>query len=79
MSHTQDTTTGAIDRSISHDEIVTVMVESVSVGFDELRETMPDDQEYDYVDTQGANGYPLREVWSTAGEEWRVHLQVRRA
>lgn len=76
MSHTQNTVAGAIARSISHDEIVTVLVEDIDAAFAEL--TSDIDDNYDHTDTGGAQ--PLREVWSTDvedGNDWRVHLLQR--
>lgn len=75
MSTTQTEVAGAIARSISHDEIVTVKVESIADAYAEL--TAECDAEGS-ADTLG--GYdgdkPLREVWGTTddGDEWRVHL-----
>lgn len=70
----QDNIQGAINRSISHNEIVTVDVEDIDAAMAALTEGL--DCEYDYVDTQGGRecDQTLREVWSTTGEEWRVHL-----
>ena len=74
MSHQQNTVTGAIARSISHDEIVTVKVgseEDMQAVYDALiANSLAKD--YDHVDVTGT----LREVWGTDGEgnEWRVHL-----
>lgn len=80
MSHTTDTVAGAIARSISHDEIVTVRVDDIDAAFTEL--TADTDDDYDYVDTSGGyeGGQKLREVWSTDaedGNDWRVHLLQR--
>lgn len=71
MSHTQDTIVGAIDRSISHDEIVTVTVELIETAYSEIAADAED-----YTDTQDQDGRPLREVWGITddGDEWRVHL-----
>lgn len=80
MNHTQETIKGAIARSISHDEIVTVTVDDIDAAFADLTAETEDD--YDHVDTRG--GYdaekPMREVWSTDaadGNDWRVHLVLR--
>lgn len=81
MSHTQHTVAGAIARSASHDEIVTVIVEDIEAAFAELKATMPDDGDYDYVDTRGQDDEPLREVWDASSDDgsmgWRVHLIQR--
>ncbi len=72
MSTTTDTIEGAIARSISHDEIVTVTVDDIDTAFAAL--TASTDDDYDYVDT----ALDRREVWSTdAADSWRVHLLVR--
>lgn len=77
MSHTTDTVDGAIDRSISHNEIVTVRCADIDVAFGELLDAVADDT-YDYVATHDADGERMLEVWSTSGEEWRVHLSAAR-
>ena len=76
MSHTQYVVKGAIDRSSQYDEIVTVIVEDIKAAFTALT---ADQDDYDYVDTRGEYGEPLREVWDTSHDDdssdWRVHLQ----
>lgn len=80
MSHTQHTVDGAIARSISHDEIVTISLGSeddMQAAFERLiGDVLAED--YDHVDVTGT----LREVWGQDGEgnDWRVHLmQAERA
>jgi hypothetical protein len=74
MSHTQDTTTGAIARSISHDEIVTVRIgaeEDMSDAYDALiADPLCEDHDKVYATAT------LLEVWGTTedGDAWRVHL-----
>lgn len=71
---TQSTVRGAIARSISHGEIVTIRIdpkEDMGAVFNELigADSVAD---WDYTDVTPA----LREVWGTAegGEEWRVNI-----
>jgi hypothetical protein len=81
MSHTQHTIAGAIERSRSHNEIVSVIVDDIEAAFAELTAGL--DTDYDYVDTRGQDGESMREVWdceSGAGNgemDWRVHLLQR--
>lgn len=75
MSHTQAGVAGAVNHSISHDEIVTVIVQHIPEAFAALcDECEPEDH---VMTTGGYDGLPLMEVWGTTddGEEWRVHLQ----
>lgn len=74
MSHIQHTVAGAIARSISHDEIVTVRIgaeEDMQAAYEAL---IADRQaeDYDHVDAAAT----LREVWGSdsEGNEWRVHI-----
>lgn len=74
MSHTQHTVDGAIARSISHDEIVTINIgseEDMQATFEALIGG-EDADEYDWVDVTAT----LREVWGqdAEGNDWRVHI-----
>lgn len=79
MSHTQRTIAGAIQRSGEYDEIVTVIVDHIEAAYAELTAGL--DADYDYVDTRGQHGEPLREVWDASHDDgsmdWRVHLLQR--
>lgn len=79
MSYTQHTVRGAIARSISHDEIVTVKVGSEE-DMQAVFEALLADSETDYEDHVDVTP-TLREVWGwdegmQGGEMvWRVHLE----
>ena len=72
----------AIERSSSHNEIVTVFVEDIPAAFRALVGRI--DTKYGYVDTHGPDGEPLREVWDAEDQsgsgnmDWRVHLIQQR-
>jgi len=79
MSHTQNTIAGAIARSISHDEIVTVEVDDIETAYtDLLADDLADDADHvDYIDSE--RNVWVREVWATGdGDDWRVHLRCIR-
>lgn len=72
----------ALERSRSHNEIVTISVDDLEEALAEIA-AHPDVGDYDYVDTRTSADEPLREVWdaedqSGAGKmDWRVHLIQR--
>ena len=71
----QDAIHRAIERSQSHDEIVTICVDDMDEALAEIA-AHPDVTAYDYVDT-----IDTREVWDASHEDstmdWRVHLILR--
>lgn len=75
MSYITDTTEGAIARSVSHNEIVTVQTDDASSAYDALMADPLSGDDTDHVDASQT----LREVWGTtpAGDEWRVHICQR--
>ena len=72
----------AIERSQSHNEIVSISVDDIDEALTEIA-AHPDVDDYDYVDTYGPSDEPLREVWDASDQSgrgkmaWRVHLYQR--
>ena len=78
MSHTQNTVDGAIARSISHNEFVTVLVDDIGAAYAELVSSAEEDVDFCDVVSSGPDGTgTLREVWSVNGDYWRVGLLLR--
>ena len=78
MSYRTTQIEGAIARSISHDEVVTVVVSDIIDAYEDLTS---DALAYNWhgTDTRDQYGKPMREVrgQSEDGDDWRVHLLAR--
>lgn len=63
----------AVDRSTSHNEIVTVVVGDIHEAYKDFADLYEVD---DYVDTTGPYGSLIREMWGSdpEGNDYRVHL-----
>lgn len=77
MTHRQSGIDHAIQRSISHDEIVTATVSDIDAAYIELI-SQRECAQHDSCDTRDADDQSMREVWGTTetGDTWRVHLVI---
>jgi len=74
----------AVHNSKKFHQTVTVEVDDIERAYESLMDGDAGASDHtDYVDTQGQDGRPLREVWGWDDEtaegkmEWRVHLLKR--
>ena len=65
----------AIDQSISHNEIVHVYPGNPDAFISELEELC--NEECTSVKTTGQYNETMVELWSTSGEDWRVHVHFK--